>query len=92
MGQTEAEFAVVVAGIGIACIAVVLFFGGAVSGLWDRSTTPVTPNTFNPPTNTTEFAEPKTAQDCENEGYKRYTDLGFDTEQECLDYVAGPNP
>ena len=48
-GQTEAEFALVVAGVAIACIVAVLFLGGAVGGLWDRSTKPVTPSTFDPP-------------------------------------------
>ncbi len=89
-GQTQAEFALIVAGVAVACIVGVLFLGGAVGGLWDRSTKPVTPGTFTPPSDPPTTPTPATAADCMNEGWKSYP--RFHTEQECLDFVAGIAP
>jgi len=87
LGQTEAEYAVVVAALAVGAIVVVLFFGGALSGLWDRSSKPVTPATFSPPTVTTTFSAPTKESDCTNGGWKTYTDLNFADESACITYV-----
>jgi Flp pilus assembly pilin Flp len=87
-GQTEAEFALVVAGIAVACIVAVLFLGGAVGGLWDRSTKPVAPSTFDPPN--ASVTEPMSMQDCEGDGWRSFPQ--FATQQACFDFVAGLNP
>jgi Flp pilus assembly pilin Flp len=89
-GQTEAEFALIVAGVAIACILAVLFLGGAVGGLWDRSTKPVSPSTFNPPSDPPSVVEPLSAADCEGEGWTNFPQ--FATQQDCFDFVAGLGP
>ncbi len=88
-GQTQAEYAVVVAALAVGAIVVVLFFGGALSGLWDRSGKPVTPATFNPPTNTTVLPTPKTKADCDDPGYASY---GFADREHCITWVENNNP
>jgi Flp pilus assembly pilin Flp len=89
-GQTQGEFALLVAGVAVACIVAVLFLGGAVNGLWDRSSKPVSPNTFTPPSDPPSAVTPSTAADCENGGWTNYPQ--FETEQECLDSVAEITP
>lgn len=82
-GQTQGEFALVVAGVAIACVVGVLFLGGAVGDLWERSSKPVTPNTFNPPV----VAWPRARSDCEDPNWKTNFPQ-FATQQDCLDFVA----
>lgn len=86
-GQTQAEFSLIVAAIAIGCIVVVLIFGGTVGGLWDRSTKPVSPATFDPPTAT--IVTPKKAADCDDPGWASY---GFADRDKCLTWVANNAP
>ncbi len=78
------------AGIAVACIVAVLFLGGAVGGLWDRSTKPVTPSTFNPPDDPPVVVEPLSPEDCEGDGWTNFPQ--FATQQDCFDFVAGLEP
>ena len=77
------------AGVAIACILAVLFLGGAVGGLWDRSTKPVTPSTFDPPSPPS-VVEPMSMQDCDGTGWTSFPQ--FATQQDCYDFVAGLSP
>jgi Flp pilus assembly pilin Flp len=86
-GQTQAEFSLIVAAIAIGCIVAVVIFGGTVGGLWDKSTKPVGPSTFNPPTTT--VPTPTTAADCDDPGWATY---GFDDRDACLTWVANNSP
>jgi Flp pilus assembly pilin Flp len=86
-GQTQSEFSLIVAAIAIGCIVAVLVFGGALGGLWDRSTKPVGPSTFNPPTATP--STPASASDCDDPGWASY---GFDDKAACLTWVADNIP
>ena len=88
-GQTQGEFALVVAGVAIACIVAVLFLGGAVGDLWDRSTKPV-PGDLYPPDTPPSAVEPLTMADCEGSGWTAFPQ--FETQQECFDFVAGITP
>jgi Flp pilus assembly pilin Flp len=88
-GQTQGEFALVVAGVAIACIVAVLFLGGAVSGLWDRSTKPV-PGDLYPPDTPSSTPQPMTMEDCEGAGWTNFPQ--FATQQDCFDFVAGTTP
>jgi len=92
LAQTQAEYAIVVASIAIALIVAVLYFGGTVTGLWDRNSEQASvfypPDSDDPPPSTTTFdGPPKTAADCDKWATiiypKTFTDKG-----ECLAYVA----
>lgn len=88
-GQTQGEFALVVAGVAIACIVAVLFLGGAVGDLWDRSAKPV-PGDLYPPDTPSSTVEPMTRADCEGNGWTNFPQ--FATQQACFDFVAGITP
>ena len=89
-GQTQAEYALLAAGIAAACIFAVLFLGGSVDDLWSRSAKPVTPHTFSPPFHSVLPPEPSSASDCENGGWQSYPQ--FPDEDACLAFLAGPPP
>ena len=89
-GQTQGEFALIVAGVAIACILAVLFLGGAVGDLWDRSAKPV-PGVLHPPDNPSSTVEPLTRADCEDPNWQTKFPQ-FATQQACFDFVAGITP
>ena len=91
-GQTQAEYTVVLAAIAVACILAALFVGGAVSGLFDSSPTPLVPGSspFTPPHPPAALTQPSSAEECTNEGWRSFPQ--FDSEAACLDYVDGLAP
>lgn len=81
-----------VAGLATALVVGILFFGGTLSALWDRSSKPV-PGVLTPPgssggTSTTTFDEPTSEANCKDDpGYASYTELAFANEHACITYV-----
>jgi Flp pilus assembly pilin Flp len=88
-GQTQGEFALIVGGVAIVCIVAVLFLGGAVGDLWDRSSKPV-PGGLYPPDSPSSTVEPTSMADCEGDGWQSFPQ--FATQQACFDFVAGITP
>jgi Flp pilus assembly pilin Flp len=85
-GQTQAEYGLVVAGIAAVIIVAVLLVGGVLSGKFDTSSKPFTPDTspFSPPT-TPELVFPTSASQCAGDGWKDFPQ--FEMQSDCTDYV-----
>jgi Flp pilus assembly pilin Flp len=85
-GQTLGEYAILAAGIAVACALVVLVVSGSVGGWFDSSAKPITPGgALRPPTSTAvepPKAEPQTEENCTTDpGYAAY---GYPTLDDCL--------
>jgi hypothetical protein len=89
-GQASGEYAIVIFMIAIVCIAAVLLFGFALSGQYQSDGDQIQPGPgpLSPPTYGT--ASPTSDDDCRNNGWQKYPD--FESEQECLDFVASLGP
>jgi hypothetical protein len=85
-----AEYAVLAAGIAVACSLAVLFLSGGISELWGSKTTPMRSAPFNPPSSSPGVTFPKTLADCENGGWQNYRQ--FTSQDECTDYVMALAP
>lgn len=90
-GQTLPEYAIVVAGLAVACLFVLLLLGFGIKGRFESDTpgTPATPAPLTPPASPP-ASNPTTLADCENGGWRNYPQ--FRDEAECRDYVEGLGP
>ena len=86
-GQTLAEYAVVVAGIAVACVVAALFLSAVIGS--DVGAT-VKPAPFQPPASPPQLVWPTKLEDCEAGGWRNF--VQFDNEAECKDYVNGLTP
>ena len=85
-----AEYALLAAGIAIACSLAVLFLGGGISDLWGSKTTPMRSAPFSPPSPSPGVTFPTTLEDCANDGWKNFAQ--FADEAACDAYVNGLTP
>ncbi len=81
------EYAIVVAGIAVACVFLALFLGRGIGDLFGSST-PAGGGTFTPPTTTPAPASPTTPEDCEHGGWQLFVNPSFTSESDCKTYVA----
>lgn len=85
-----AEYALLAAGIAVACSLAVLFLSGGISDLWVSKTTPIRSAPFSPPSSSPGLTYPTTLEECANDGWKNFAQ--FADEAACDAYVNGLTP
>jgi Flp pilus assembly pilin Flp len=88
-GQTLAEYAVVIAGIAVACMVAVLFLVAGIQGRFESNEQPYPQEPFVPPPSPT-LSYPTKLEDCEDGGWQTYAQ--FRNEAECKKYVEEHTP
>jgi Flp pilus assembly pilin Flp len=88
-GQTLAEYAILAAGIAVACAFVVLIVSGSIGGWFDSSAKPIAPGgVLRPPDVNPEKVTPQTEENCTTDpGYAAY---GYPTLDACLADLPPP--
>ena len=89
-GQAFGEYAILVAGIAIACVIAALFLSGAISGLFGSTTKPVQPGVFRPPIVNPNLKWPTSIEECEGGGWRNFPQ--FLDEAKCREYIESLNP
>jgi Flp pilus assembly pilin Flp len=90
-GQAFGEYALLVAGLAIACVLAVLFLSGAIAGLFGSTSKPVqSPGVFQPPVRTPGLTWPTSLEECKDGGWRAYAQ--FADEKACTKYVESLTP
>ena len=88
LGQTAAEYAVLLALVAVGCLAALVILSGSIDGLFSNNS-----NVFNPPnappvsTRPSHVVVPRSVQDCMNEGWRNYPQ--FEDQASCVQFVTG---
>jgi hypothetical protein len=83
------EYAVILAGVALVCLATVIYLSGAINGLFGSTSN--LPNGFNPPTAphpiTPPIQSPRSVQQCLHGRWHDYPQ--FEDEASCVQFVTG---
>jgi Flp pilus assembly pilin Flp len=88
-GQTLAEYAVIIAAIAVAVMVGLLFLVAGIKGRFESTDRPAPQAPFVPPPSPT-LSYPTTLEDCEDGGWRNYTQ--FEDEEECKKWVEDHMP
>ncbi len=85
-GQTSVETVLIIAAIGLACLAAMIFLGGGISRVFGTTVDPNGPpsSPFVPPT---PVAVPRTVEDCRHGGWRDHPQ--FVDQASCVEFVTG---